>query len=595
MTSESGARKKRVLVLDGDQPAALAVVRSLGRRGIDVTSAEKSKARESTTLSALSKWTKSSFIYPDPLIEPERFVALIRDKVNEENYDLVIPMTDDTLQPLARRRADFEGHTILAIAPDEALALMTEKSKTLALARSLGVPCPDSFIMTSTDEIESRAQSLRFPAVLKPAVSIAEGRGGVRAKLTVRYAMDAAGFRQVAKELLEAGPLLVQEYVLGEGVGVEVLCDRGEVVFAFQHVRMHEMPLTGGGSCLRKSTDVDPGLLEHSRKLLAAAKWHGVAMVEWKRDPETGAAWLMEVNGRFWGSLPLACAAGADFPGYLFDLLVEKKRPDPAQKPRPGIICRKLWFDAFWFIEVMRRTDPSPLIRWPSRWSAIQDLCLFLHPSHRFDVQSLFDPRPGWLDFRRTIRDVWSRFSIHFRKQKLRNLMADLRRDRAALEARVRSARRIVFLCYGNINRSILAERAFKSVFHGQDVSCSSCGFHPEENRPADPAMVAAASVHAVDLSDAKSRRVRHDILADADLVCAMDISHLLRIAEEYPDSIKKTVLLGVFAARPDVSLEIADPYGGSPAAYEKAAREVVESVRGLSDLIVGSKKSGNA
>ena len=61
----------------------------------------------------------------------------------------------------------------------------------------------------------------------------------------------------------------------------------GDIVLAFQHKRLHELPLTGGGSCLRESVPVHPTLLAHADKLMRAVGWHGVAMVEFKLDEAT--------------------------------------------------------------------------------------------------------------------------------------------------------------------------------------------------------------------------------------------------------------------------------------------------------------------
>src|SRR5690554_818494 len=36
-------------------------------------------------------------------------------------------------------------------------------------------------------------------------------------------------------------------------------------------------------------------------------------MVEYRHDPNTEKSTLMEINGRFWGSFPLASQAGASF------------------------------------------------------------------------------------------------------------------------------------------------------------------------------------------------------------------------------------------------------------------------------------------
>ena len=47
--------------------------------------------------------------------------------------------------------------------------------------------------------------------------------------------------------------VLLQEYGPGEAHGVELLLVDGRPLAAFQHRRIHEVPLTGGASSLRES------------------------------------------------------------------------------------------------------------------------------------------------------------------------------------------------------------------------------------------------------------------------------------------------------------------------------------------------------
>jgi hypothetical protein len=61
--------------------------------------------------------------------------------------------------------------------------------------------------------------------------------------------------------------------------------------------------------------------------MLDALNWHGVAMVEFRRDDRDGEYKLMEVNPKFWGSLDLALAAGADFPGDLCHMALGRALP----------------------------------------------------------------------------------------------------------------------------------------------------------------------------------------------------------------------------------------------------------------------------
>jgi predicted ATP-grasp superfamily ATP-dependent carboligase len=56
-------------------------------------------------------------------------------------------------------------------------------------------------------------------------------------------------------------------------------------------------------------------------RLLRRLNWEGPAMVEYRYDRATGSAVLMEVNGRYWGSLPLSIAAGVEFPYYHWQIV----------------------------------------------------------------------------------------------------------------------------------------------------------------------------------------------------------------------------------------------------------------------------------
>jgi predicted ATP-grasp superfamily ATP-dependent carboligase len=79
--------------------------------------------------------------------------------------------------------------------------------------------------------------------------------------------------------------------------------------------------------------------MDRSEALLREIGWEGPAMVEYRYDDATGKAALMEINGRFWGSLPLASAAGAHFAlGTYLALGLGEPLPDAAY--RPGLRCR---------------------------------------------------------------------------------------------------------------------------------------------------------------------------------------------------------------------------------------------------------------
>ena len=83
-----------------------------------------------------------------------------------------------------------------------------------------------------------------------------------------------------------------------------------------------EWPPEGGFSSVCDAVPLShhQDLQERSIALLRAIGWEGCAMVEYRLDDATGEAALMEVNGRFWGSFPLAVQAGAGFANLAYHL-----------------------------------------------------------------------------------------------------------------------------------------------------------------------------------------------------------------------------------------------------------------------------------
>lgn len=556
---------------------ALAVVRSLGRLGLDVDVA--SPVPEG--IATYSRHCRTALVYPDPLTREAAFLAWCADQLARNAYRLIIPVTERTVVPM-QTLLDRPGGERITIAPPEALALALDKDRTLALAAQLCIPAPRSEQVTDMAELDQASQALSLPLVLKPARSIGAD-GGERRQLSVAYAFSPRELHDKAEHFLRYGPLLLQEYVGGVGVGIELIADRGEVVFAFQHQRLHEVPLTGGGSSLRKSVSVEPELLDASRKLIAALKWHGVAMVEFKWIPAERRLSLMEINGRFWGSLPLAIASGADFPAMLYELYTQGK-VNPRPPARQDVYCRKLSSDLYWHEMVLRRDGPPELVTFPSKGSMLRDALRVFSPRHYFDVQQWRDPKPGLVDLTRIWREQADRLKRLLEERRARKDHRHIWQS-GEVSRRLANAQHILFICYGNINRSALAERYFYSLPASQHVEALSAGFHDTEGRPADPVMVEVAAASGIDLSDWSSRKVTREMIDASDVVLVMEYRHIQKIATLFPDAIERTFLLGM-ASDSQGGDAIADPYGKPRPLYERCSSQVRSAVDAIAGLL---------
>ena len=554
----------RVLILDGHFMSALAIARSLGRRGIEVVLA----GPEAAPLARYSRQVARYHRYPDPSTDLAGFVAALERLIGLERPDLVIPVTEKTLIPLSERRATLEGLTRIALPPEDALATALDKQATTLLARELGIRVPGSISVADTESLCAAADTLGLPVVLKPIRSVSRVAGALGPQLTVAYAFDRDELLRVAAPLLQHGDVVVQEYFRGEGGGVEIIADRGRLLYAFQHQRLHELPLSGGGSCLRQAVAVDPQLLAATERMVAALRWHGVAMFEFKCAAD-GSYRLIEINGRFWGSLPLSVAAGADFPWYAWQLYTGGALAPPAPY-RPGVLCRDLAKDLYWHEYVLRRVTDPRLFAYPARGRLGRDLALFFSPRHHLDSWRWNDPLPGILELGRLGRHYGARLGDQWQRR------LDLGRQRSAwrrgeLPRRLQSAGNLLILCYGNINRSAAAHAYLEQRLAGSAaLRIASAGFHPQEGRCADPTMVAVAAQRGVDLTPWRSRRVTRAMLDDADLVLVMELRHKAQVAQLSPAAAQRCYLWGAALADSDAQPEIADPYGQAPAEYQR-------------------------
>ncbi|HEX6750634.1 MAG TPA: ATP-grasp domain-containing protein [Longimicrobium sp.] len=378
-----------VLVTDGEQRAALAIVRSLGATGhrVHVCSAR------TRSLAGASRWCRGQARVPDPLADPGAFADAVAGCAAAWGADVLLPVSEAALLAILPRRERFAGIQI-PFPGAEAFRRVCDKAAVATVAARVGIHVPAQRAVYDADECAAAAGGLRFPLVVKPSRSVADA-GGRRVKTSVAYASDADELASIAETIPAAAyPLLLQERITGPGIGVFLLLRDGEVAAAFAHRRIREKPPSGGVSVYRESTPLPPELLERSRALLAEFGWEGVAMVEYKLDAATGTPYLMEINGRFWGSLQLAADAGVDFPA----LLVGDAKPAGDPPPwRVGIRSRWEWGEVDHLLLRLRRS-PSELALpggAPGRMRAVLDFFrAAAAPGSRAEVFRWSDPLP---------------------------------------------------------------------------------------------------------------------------------------------------------------------------------------------------------
>jgi predicted ATP-grasp superfamily ATP-dependent carboligase/protein-tyrosine-phosphatase len=548
---------ERVLLLGDDLRAFLAIARSLGRRGIEVHAAPS----DFSSSALKSRYIAAAHRLPPHPLDARAWEAALAKLIAAHDFRKVVPTSDSGLFML-RHHAEALGRERIGIANPEALDIFSDKANTRALAERHGVAVAKG-LMVGAATAEEVAAELGLPVVLKPRASYA--LGDVRTKRSAMVVRDPGELdAQLGSGAWDG--CVAESFFPGIGVGVSVLAREGQVLFAYQHRRLRESSETGA-STRRVSEAVDPALLAAVEPLAAAARLDGVAMFEFRVDRRRGRHILLEVNPRFWGSLPLAVAAGADFPALWWDLAVHGRAAEGAYAP--GVAKADLTGE---FDRVVDRFEAAT---GPARLRAavtgLATTVRLLVDRRRGDSWAPDDPEP-WIEERRELTKrlreaLRKRLPGHGRRHRIRF------EDFAQRVASRSNGRRLRLIVVGkdNVRRSAFGERLLRLRLAGLPVSIASAGYMPKRGAIPSLATLAAAEEFGVDLSGHSSRALSPEDLEKADALILLDADAEWRLRQMCPGFTAETMSL----AEPDSFASIA-------AALERLAGVVERSFRPL-------------
>ena len=330
-----------------------------------------------------SRYKHGFFKTPNPFSEPDRYIALIGKIIHEADIQMVFPSHDET-ELLALRRNDLPGDVLLPVASYELLAKCNNKAFIQNYAQSVRISIPRLYEWKNVDELGSVLTAVeakdRYVIRLRRSNS-AKG---------VFYADTPDEVVSRVRNLINLYNLqpdrypIVQQCVQGEGWGVSCLYWEGQLVASFTHRRLREKMESGGPSTYREHLS-NPAIESMAHKLLSSLGWHGLAMVEFKYNPETGQAWLIEVNPRLWGSVHHAISAGVEFPYLLF--LASTQGPQAAIQYHAQQKIRYPWRSRWYLGDCILAVEKMISGKW-------MDACKVLIPgqTHAYDDVNLSDP-----------------------------------------------------------------------------------------------------------------------------------------------------------------------------------------------------------
>ncbi|MEM7044982.1 MAG: ATP-grasp domain-containing protein [Pseudomonadota bacterium] len=583
------------LVIGDDCRSFLSVVRSLGRRGIDIHAAPY----DFSSPALLSRYITRSHVVPPYSADPEAWLRTLERIIHDAGIRVVYPCDDRALLPLNEHRDAF-GDVHLAIPNPRAIEAFYDKHATRTLASQCSVPVAAGRLLSDDDTADGLAGEFRLPLVIKPRRSFLLSNTAQRRAVIV--ARDVPTIETALGSIRDRAEYLVESFFVGIGGGVSLLASRGAVGPIFQHQRVRE-PKATGGSSYRVSMAVDPQLAQSVHALAEAVELDGLGMFEFKYDPRSRSAILLEVNARFWGSLPLAVASGVDFPWHYHRLLIDGVLPEP-HPYRAGHYGRSISADAYNLIEELadaRSQGSRAVVRSAARMAG-ETLRLLSGRESQDSFQ--------WQDMRPWRREI-SLLGRQVRRKAERKMgvsptrLAERRKSRASdALARIPVCEpvSVVFVCFGNICRSPFAARRFQAllddreqglapgangsaaVVQGQRIRTLSSGLLARHGRPSPPEAVAAARIHGVELADHRSRYLGAADLARHDVIVVFDEANEAGIEALGIDDVP-VLRLGDFLTESPGEV-IDDPYGHPQAAFAATYATITKALKELTAFL---------
>jgi carbamoylphosphate synthase large subunit len=319
----------------------------------------------------LSRYADDSYVHPKPSENYEGFINHLIDHLWETDYFAVIPVEDHTTLILAQNQDEIERTgTQVATEDPETFDLVFDKGKFFDSIVEIDVPCPTTYNPESLEEVDNILERIDYPVVIKPPSKSWLTENGYNTTLVTdeNYVESPAELWRIysrfadSNDYLNGNLPLIQEYISGHTTTTVALAEEGEILAYFQEERLRTFPASGGNSALLGAV-YEPKMLKYAKRVLSHLEWTGPAMVEFMQTPDD-EFYVIEVNGRYWGSLPFAIASGVDFP-WLHYLQLRGIDPSPLIEfgdYRLDIVQRRLLYeDLKWCAEKLRQGNIAAL------------------------------------------------------------------------------------------------------------------------------------------------------------------------------------------------------------------------------------------
>jgi len=557
----SGASNRSVLVVGDDSRASLAICRSLGRAGNRVSLLRFSDA---SSPADASRYCAQSLCIGQPVRGVSAWRQRFRTLLRKGGYTHVLPVDELAHELICPMDAEASGRPIRVGPSTAAHRLAADRASAYALAAEAGWRVIGSVRLSLADT----APEMQFPCVVRPLRAAAID-GDEPASYSTKLIHDANGLDAKLRDDLSRIDVLIQSPLHGDRVDLCLAAMDGSLLALAAARRMDP----DGAVLVSEASSKEAQA--RSRDLASRLGWTGLLRIECVRQEDELN--VLDIRPGPGDLLSVAMWSGVDLPRLLLDGIAAHSSVALAVSSA-GVRVRHLATS----LRNLRRVPPERAHR--------RSLSVKPAAAHKtyLETEWIADPRPAVAQLT-VMPDKLARFAL----DRWRALSMATRVG-SRVQSKLRRSDSVLFVCQGNINRSVVAEHILRSKGFTRVASAGllvMSGRRP--SRPAEQFIVERLGLPAAAI---RSQSV-HRAFASAqefDVIVCFERRHLVEMLRFDRALRQRLVLLSQLGEDARGSTDVADPHGGSPdeyqACFERISRLLDRAVEEPSAMVVADK-----
>jgi predicted ATP-grasp superfamily ATP-dependent carboligase len=293
-----------VLILDGEWRGAPRILHCLGHASGIRTHV---LSHVPDVASRFSRYCARFHLRPAGITWEDGLLEAIENVASSSKIDVLLPVAIPAAAFIAKHATRLARLAALHPVHDaNTIETCRDKWRFAHVAAEHGIPVPQTVLFTGDARDDLKVFERGTPVLLKPRIS-SNGRG-----------IMSFADKGEAELFLDSHPELARQFVAqprleGQDFGCNVLCRHGNIV-AHTIQKAVFRPRQPFGVAAGIEIVPNDEVLEISRRLVSALRYHGVANIDLRYDQRERQLKILELNSRYWGTLLGSLYAGVNFP-----------------------------------------------------------------------------------------------------------------------------------------------------------------------------------------------------------------------------------------------------------------------------------------